>query len=163
MIIYTEKNGFTYKDEHSGKEYELYEMVSLGGKTTSDMVAIWDNSEEQGIGGAFVNWFAGASLTNASELNESAAGYVREYEAKRADQNRAPAPISYKFTKEGTKLFIEDVANDIFSELDSNNADMDRLEFTITIGNRTISVPMFADSFDRFDIWLTEAEREWNE
>lgn len=151
MITYTKRGGYTYKDETTGKEYELFEMVSLGGETTSDMIAIWDQSN--GLGGTFVNWVAGASCMEARELNDTVAEYVKEYEAKQAEEKRAAPEISYRFTKGGISAFSCDVVDDI--------CDHGICEpYRISHGNRSIELPDLAEIHQLLENFLEDALEE---
>ena len=76
----------------------------------------------------------------------------------------------YKFTREGVRTFLDDVIGDVMDsihETGTYNSDV-----YITIGSRTIALPMIAETYeaiegalhDAVDIWeseyLTEEEKE---
>lgn len=156
MIIYTKKDGYIYKDENTAKRYSLYEMVSLGGKATSDMVGIWDDLDVDIDNIQFVGWFAGASSLSANELDEAVSDYVWEYEVKKARAAAGKDTITYPLTKAGTKAWCGDVVDDI---LDRDITG----DFYISHCGRSIKLPDLAEVYEALENFLTEAEEIVNE
>ncbi len=153
MLIYTKKNGFCYESESTGKRYDLHEMTAYKGEATSDIIAIWDSEND-----CLVNHLYGASLINISGLDSLVSDYVREYEAKREEEERKPAPLSYRFTRDGVKLFLEDSVNDIFAELDKQeNGDPAKYDFIVSCGHRSIRVFCGAEEYDLLCRFLEDA------
>lgn len=153
MIIYTSREGYLWENEETGKQYSLYEMVCLGGKATSDMVAIWDHDNDENI---FVNWFMGASCMDAKELDKTVAHYVAEYEAKKEAQKKERLGINYKLSKVGVKAWGCDVVDDI--------CDKGICEpYIISHGNRYIELPDLAEIHNELEDFLATAEEIANE
>lgn len=81
MIKRTETMGYVYISPKTNREYDLLEGVSLGGKTTSDIVFIFDYQLDiQDSHGKIVGFFYGANVTEEKDLEEIVAYYVEEYE-----------------------------------------------------------------------------------
>lgn len=144
MIIYTKAEGYVYKSETSGKQYHLYEMVSLGGKQTSDMIAIWDHNSECGN---FVNWCAGANIIDTKELEDMIAGYVNEYEAKKEPD----AKIIYPFNNAGVRAWCGDVVDDILDRGVTG-------DYIISHRGRTIKLPDLAEVHQLLEQFLEDAK-----
>ena len=72
----------------------------------------------------------------------------------------------YGFTSEGVQAFLDDVIGDVMEAIHETGTYEDRLY--ITVGSRTIVVPMVSETYealdgalhDAVDIWETEYERE---
>lgn len=154
MITYSKRNGYHYEDETTGERFALVILNSLGGTTTTDIVGIWDEGNNRLCG-----WFYGATLleSDPKQLDELVPQYIQKPE-----QKAAQPVVSYSFNDRGVRAFIEDVEGEIYDTLEKDDPDWEKLKISVTIGNRTLSIPMFADVFDGLGYWLTEAEREWN-
>lgn len=75
----------------------------------------------------------------------------------------------YSFTSEGVRTFLDDILGDVMDAL--NETGTYEGDINITIGARTISVPMVAEAYeaierallDSVDIWETEYKKEEKE
>ena len=75
----------------------------------------------------------------------------------------------YKFTREGVRTFLDDVIGDVMDSIhETGTYDSDAY---ITIGSRTIALPMIAETYeaidealhDAIDIWESEYKEEEND
>ena len=71
----------------------------------------------------------------------------------------------YKLTKNGVKAMGNDTLDMIFSALSGENPDfnIDELEFKISIGDKEISLPTFAEVYEMLFDCLEDIEKEVNE
>lgn len=131
MIKYTKRDGYTYTDERTGREYSLLEMKSYGGETTSDIIMIWDTETDTPA-----NWVYGASLYehDAQRLDTLIAEYL---EANRKNAGT----VRYKFNPVGAKCWKDDVIDDICDRGICG-------DFEITHKGRTISLPDTAYAYE---------------
>lgn len=77
MLKHNKREGYTYIDKRTGKEYSLYALHCLGGECTSDIVVIWDDEHEN-----IFNWFYGETwlLAEPAELEKIVADYIESDE-----------------------------------------------------------------------------------
>lgn len=68
--------------------------------------------------------------------------------------------IRYQFTKEGIEAFEQDTLHDIFTEMDKQDAHLEDFDIFITIGNREIIIPIFAQAHDELIDYLKSIEEE---
>ena len=81
MIKRKETDGYIYISPKTNREYDLLEGVSLGGKTTSDIVFIFDYQlDKQDSFGKIVGFFYGANVIEEKDLDEIVSNYVELYE-----------------------------------------------------------------------------------
>ena len=68
----------------------------------------------------------------------------------------------YKFTKAGVKAFENDTLSEIFTALEEVNPNftIEELNIKITIGDKYIEVPTYAEVFDALINFLEDAEEE---
>ena len=68
----------------------------------------------------------------------------------------------YKFTQAGIKAFERDTLAEIFSALEGINKDftIEELDIKISIGDKYITLPTYAEIFDALTDFLTTAEEE---
>lgn len=68
----------------------------------------------------------------------------------------------YDFSRVGIQKLYSDTLDAVFSALDGENKDytIEELNINITIGDKQISVPMYADSFEGLFDFLTEAHND---
>lgn len=74
--------------------------------------------------------------------------------------------IQYGFTSEGVRTFLDDIVGDVMEAMHETGCYEDKVH--ITVGNRTIAVPMVSETYeaiegalhDAVSIWETEYERE---
>lgn len=71
--------------------------------------------------------------------------------------------IRYQLNLEGIDAFERDTLHDIFTEMDKPNAHMEDYDIFITIGNREIKIPIFAQAHDELMDYLKSMEEEVNE
>lgn len=147
MIKYTKRDGYTYTDERTGREYSLLEMKSYGGETTSDIIMIWDLETDTPA-----NWVYGASLYehDVQKLDELIAEYIE------ANRKKQTAPrVRYDFTRAGVTAFERDVIDDIL--------DRDICEwFTLTHAGRELRIPDTAMAYEGMETFLQEAIDDWD-
>ena len=69
----------------------------------------------------------------------------------------------YKFTEAGIKAFENDTLAEIFSALEENNPNftIEELDIRITIGDKYIILPTYAEVFDALTEFLKTAEEEY--
>lgn len=74
MLKHDGRNGYTYIEETTRKEYPLMAMHCLGGYATSDIIVIWDDEH-----GNMFNWFYGETtlLDAPQELDTIVAAYIK--------------------------------------------------------------------------------------
>lgn len=160
MIIWDKKNGYTYKDEATNKEYTLHELMCYKGTASSDIVGIWDEKNN-----CFANYVYGAEFLDESieELNNTIKYYVDAYEAKRNNQSKARAFIKYKSTKAGVKDFLADASTDFFAEMEKpwEDQQLEKYDIVISCGKRKISIPLGAEEWDGIEALLTNASETW--
>lgn len=70
----------------------------------------------------------------------------------------------YKLSKAGVKTFEHDTLEEIFAALEGKNKNftIEELYIKITIGDKFIKIPAFAEVFDALERFLEEAEEEAN-
>lgn len=70
----------------------------------------------------------------------------------------------YEFSKAGIKAFENDCLREIFAALDGENKDftIEELYIKITIGDKFITIPNYAEVFEAMERFLEEAEEEAN-
>ena len=71
----------------------------------------------------------------------------------------------YKLSKYGVKAMANDTLDMIFSALSGENKDfnIDELEFKITVGNKEIRLPIYAEVYEMLFDCLEDIEKEVNE
>lgn len=164
MIIWDKKNGYTYKDETTRKEYSLHEMKCYQGEASSDIVAIWDDASN-----CFANYVYGAEFLHESieELNNTIKFYVDDYEAKQKEKAKAKAEIvaKYKCTKAGVKAFLDEASTDFFAEMEKpwDDQHLENFDIVISCGKRKISIPLGAEEWNGIEVLLTDAAETWEE
>lgn len=160
MIHYTKENGCYYEHETNGKHYELNELMTYKGNTTSDIVAIFDNDNLELVG-----WFPGANIFGIDEIDEAVKEIVEEYEAKQKAKQKAKAEVlaEYKFSNAGIKAFLDDASTDFFAEMEKDWDDqhLENYDIVISCGKRKISVPLGAEEWGGIENWLTDAVENW--
>jgi hypothetical protein len=62
--------------------------------------------------------------------------------------------IKYRFTKDSAKAFAEDVLTDTFRALDNGE---EPESIIITVGNRSITLPMFAEIYEELTTFFKKA------
>lgn len=154
MITYNKKSGWGFIGEESGKQYSLYEMVSYRGNTTSDIIVIWDHDSD-----CIVNHVYGANSTSIEELSDIITEYVKEYETKEKEKEKAEIAASYKFTKTGVKAFLEYASDDFFKEMDKEPEEQNLAQFDIVVscGKHSISVPLGAEEWGNVESLLYDS------
>ena len=145
MIIWDKKNGYTYKDEDTSKEYSLGELSCYQGEASHDIVAIWDNKNN-----CFANYVYGAEFLhkNIEELNHTIKFYVDDYETKRNKQSKARAYIKYEFTKAGVEAFRDRASADFFAEMDNGGEHIDKFDIFVSCGKHQIRIPLGAEEWN---------------
>lgn len=153
MIIWDKKNGYTYKDEATRKEYTLHEMMCYKGVASSDIVAIWDEENN-----CFANYVYGAEFLHEDieELNNTIMFYVDDYEAKRNKPSKAKAFIKYDFTKAGIEAFKDRASADFFAEMDNGGEHIDKFDILVSCGKHQIRIPLGAEEWDSVEDMLSE-------
>ena len=159
MLKFTSKDGFTYVDDTTSKEFSLFNTSSLGGQTSADIVVIFDYEANK-----VVNYFYGAGHCMDGEkaireLEETAKHYVDEY--LKRDLN--PATIKYPFDENGAKRFMSSAYDDIFKALDSCNPMTDDYgdhDIYIRIGCHEIRIPDLAMCYQLLEEYLNDALEE---
>ena len=70
----------------------------------------------------------------------------------------------YELNKAGVKAFTRDALEEIFAALDGENKNftIEELYFKITIGDKFIIIPNYAEAFDALERFLEEAEEVAN-
>lgn len=154
MIIWDKKNGYTYKDETTYKEYSLHEMKCYQGEASSDIVAIWDDANN-----CFANYVYGAEFLHESieELNNTIKFYVDDYEAKRKKQ-KARAFIKHSFSYAGINAFEDQASTDFFAEMEKpfDDQDLSKFDIMVSCGKHQIRVPFGAQEWDSVVSMLNE-------
>lgn len=153
MIIWGKKNGYTYKDEATNKEYSLHELMCYKGTASSDIVGIWDEENN-----CFANYVYGAEFLDESieELNNAIKFYVDDYEAKRNKPSKARAFVKYGFSKAGVHDFLEHASNDFFADMDNGGEHIDQFDIVVSCGKHKIRVPLGAEEWDGLESWLID-------
>lgn len=149
MIIYSKRDGYYYKDETTGERFALVELKTLGADLTTDIVGIWDEENNELRG-----YFSGATLyeNDPKQLDE----LVQEYIEKPHQKPAKPA-VSYAFTRAGCKAFCEDVVSEFFEAMDVDK-DLRDYNIHVTVGKRTVELPMFADIYEGLCYWFDNIE-----
>ena len=65
----------------------------------------------------------------------------------------------YGFTREGVQAFLDDVMNDVMEAMHETGTYEDRLY--ITVGSRTITIPMVSEIYEVIDGALHDALNTW--
>lgn len=159
MLKFTENDGFIYFDETTGKEFSLFDTSSLGGKTTPDIVVIFDHAANK-----VVNYFYGSThcvdgVKELRELDKSVKQYVDEYIAR--DLN--PEVIKYPFGVNGVKRFMADAYADIFKAMEDCDPMVDNYgdhDIYIRIHGREIVIPDLAQCYQLLEEYLDNAVEE---
>ena len=159
MLKFTENDGFIYFDETTGKEFSLFDTSSLGGKTTPDIIVIFDHAANK-----IVNYIYGSThcMDGAKallELDKSVKHYVDEY----MHQDLNPATIKYPFDANGARRFMSDAYDDIFKAMedcDPMTDDYGDHDIYIRINGREIRVPDLAMCYELLDNYLKNAVEE---
>ena len=68
----------------------------------------------------------------------------------------------YQFTKDGIAAFKQDTLNDIFDEMEKGGENIGDFDIFLTIGDRTIRIPTFAEVYEEMALFLERAEEEAN-
>lgn len=143
MIYWSKRDGYTYKDEDTYKEYSLYEMMAYRGAASSDVVAIWDEERN-----CFANYVHGATFLHEDieELNKTIKQYVDKYEAKA----KATAITKHPFSEAGVKAFEDKASADFFEEMEKDfvEQDLTKYDIVLTCGKHRISIPLGAEEWD---------------
>lgn len=63
--------------------------------------------------------------------------------------------IKYAFTREGISAFLDSALGDIFHALESNTEDVPSI--VITVGDRELVIPTFAEQYEELSEYLTRA------
>jgi hypothetical protein len=155
MIYWSKRDGYTYKDEDTLKEYSLFEMMCYQGTATSDVIAIWDEKNN-----CFANHVYGATLLyeDIEELNNTIKYYVDAYEAKQKTKAKAKAFTKYEFNKAGIKAFLSKASEDFFEEMDHELEDQDLSKFDIVVscGKHQIRIPLGAEEWNSVEVMLAD-------
>ena len=155
MIIWDKKNGYTYKDEDTSKEYSLSEMTCYQGTASHDIVAIWDDKNN-----CFANYVYGAEFLhkNIEELNNTIKFYVDAYESKQTEKRKARAFIKHEFTNAGIKAFEDQASADFFEEFEKDWDDQNLQQFDIVVscGKHQIRIPLGAEEWNELTYYLKE-------
>lgn len=151
MIIYSKRNGYYYEDETTGERFALVILNSLGGTTTTDIVGIWDEENNRLRG-----WFYGATLleSDPKQLDELVPQYILKPEPK-----PCKPVVKYSFTKAGSKAFCDDVVGEFFEAMDKDE-DLRAYNIHVTVGKRTIEIPMLADIYEGLCYWFESMEED---
>lgn len=67
--------------------------------------------------------------------------------------------IQYGFTSEGVQAFLDDIVGDVMEAMHETGTYEDTL--SITVGNRTIAVPMVSETYEAIDGALHDAVSIW--
>lgn len=67
----------------------------------------------------------------------------------------------YSFTSEGVRTFLDDIVGDVLEAIHETGTFEDRLY--ITVGSRTITLPMVAETYEAIEEALHEAVTIWEE
>lgn len=155
MIIWDQKNGYTYKDEATNKEYTLHELMCYKGTASSDIVGIWDEKNN-----CFANYVYGAEFLDKSieELNNTIKFYVDAYEAKQKAETKAKAFIKYEFTKAGVKAFLEKASDDFFAEMEKEweVQNLGQFDIEISCGKHKVRIPLGAEEWNSVEVMLAD-------
>ena len=65
----------------------------------------------------------------------------------------------YKFTGDGVRTFLDDVVGDVMESIHENGGYNGNV--TITIGNRSITVPLLSETYEALDRALCESVEIW--
>ena len=68
-------------------------------------------------------------------------------------------PKQYSFTSEGVRTFLDDVIGDVMDAMHETGTYEDRL--TITVGSRSITVPLVSETYEAIDGALHDAVTIW--
>ena len=68
-------------------------------------------------------------------------------------------PKQYSFTNEGVRAFLDDVIGDVMDAMHETGTYEDRL--TITVGSRSITVPLVSETYEAIDGALHDAVTIW--
>ena len=153
MIIWDKKNGYTYKDEATNKEYTLHELMCYKGTASSDIVGIWDKENN-----CFANYVYGAEFLDESieELNNTIKFYVDAYEANQKTKQKAKAFIKYEFTKAGVKAFLESASDEFFEDMDNGGEHLDRFDIVVSCGKHLLRMPLGAEEWGNLEVMLED-------
>ena len=155
MIIWDKRNGYTYKDESTSKEYSLSELSCYHGEASHDIVAIWDNKNN-----CFANYVYGAEFLhkNIEELNNTIKLYVDDYEAQRNKQSKTKAFVKHEFTNAGITAFLDQASNDFFAEMEKPYEDqhLEKFDIMVSCGKHQIRIPLGAQEWDEVEAMLIE-------
>lgn len=153
MIIWDKKNGYTYKDEDTSKEYSLSEMTCYQGTASHDIVAIWDDAKN-----CFANYVYGAEFLheNIEELNNTIKFYVDAYETKQTEKRKARAFIKHSFSDAGIKAFEDQASADFFEEFEKpfDDQDLPKFDIFVSCGKHQIRIPLGAEEWNELIYYL---------
>ena len=158
MITYTKQNGCFFQMNEGAKHYHLYEMQAYKGKTTSDIIAIFDHDND-----CIINHVYGANTISVDELDEVVTEYVTEYEAKQKAKTKTEVVANYKFSKAGVKAFLEHASDDFFEEMDKDwdLQNLAQYDIVISCGKHSISIPLGAEEWGCVEEMLEDAVEEY--
>lgn len=73
--------------------------------------------------------------------------------------------VNYDFSSQGIKAMYNDSLGDIFSALEGKHPDfaIEEMNIKITIGNKEIEIPMYADAFEMLFECLNTIRTEMGE
>lgn len=159
MLKFHMNDGFSYVDETTGKEFSLFNTECLGGKSSPDIVVIFDYEANQ-----VVNYFYGACFCTGDTkalrtLHDDVKGYVDEY----LKRTQSPDTIKYPFDANGAKRFMSDAYDDIFKAMEDCNPMVDDYgdhDIYIRIYGREIRIPDLAMCYELLDDYLKKAVEE---
>lgn len=159
MIIYTKNDGCYFEREATGKHYHLYELETYKGDTTSDIIAIMDHDEN-----SFVNYLYGANVISIEDLDKAVGSYVEEYESKK-QAKAVQTAVTYKFTEDGIKRFMQSAYDDIFKAMEAVNPMTDFYgdhDIHVKIGCHEITIPDVAYAYQAFEEYLKDVLEDYN-
>lgn len=158
MITYTKQNGCFFQMNEGAKIYDLYEMQVYKGKTTSDIIAIFDHDND-----CIVNHVYGANTISVDELDEVVSEYVTEYETKLKAKTKTEIVANYKFSKAGVKAFLEHASDDFFEEMDKDLdlQNLSQFDIVVSCGKHSISIPLGAEEWGYVEEMLEDAAEEY--
>ena len=159
MIIWDKRNGYIYEDEQTHKRFSLLEAKAYDGEATSDIVVIWDEKKN-----CFADYVYGATFLheNIAELDNVVSDYVADYEAKQKATAQAEIAINYKFTKAGVKAFLDGASTDFFEDMDNGGEHLDQFDVVVSCGKHQIRIPLGAEQWNGFEIFLNDAIDDWD-
>ncbi len=73
---------------------------------------------------------------------------------------KAKVKVKYPFTANGIAAFKDDTLNDIFDEMDKGGEKIGDFDIFLTIGDRTIRIPTYAEIYEAMTIFLERAQEE---